>query len=50
MGRKQDINHGAGMAAAVVAVGVGLATQSAWAGVVTFMALALVLSALRIVR
>lgn len=50
MGRKQDINTGAGAACFVVAVIVGLATQSFWGGVIAFVVLAGILGGLRIIR
>jgi len=50
MGRKQDINTGASAACLVVAVIVGLATQSFWGGVIAFVLLVGVLAALRIIR
>lgn len=50
MGRKQDINAGAGAACFVVAVIVGHTMQSFWGGVVVFVVLAGILGALRIIR
>ena len=50
MGKKQDVNAGAGAAALVVAVIVGLGTASFWGGVVAFVVLVGILSALKIVR
>jgi hypothetical protein len=50
VGRKQDINTGAGAACLVVAAIVGFATQSFWGGVIAFVALTGILSAMRIIR
>ncbi len=50
MGRKQDINQGAGMACLVVGGIVGFSSGSFWAGVATFIVLVIILGALKIVR
>jgi len=50
LGRKQDINTGASAACLVVAVIVGLATQSFWGGLIAFVVLVGVLAGLRIIR
>jgi hypothetical protein len=50
VGRKQDINTGAGAACLVAAAVVGFATQSVWAGALAFIVLAGILSAMRIIR
>lgn len=50
MGRKQDINKGAIGACLVVAVIVGIGTQSLGGAVITFLVLGGILVALRIVR
>jgi hypothetical protein len=50
MGRKQDMNAGAGAACAVVGILVGLGTGSCWGGVAAFLGLGIVLSVLRVIR
>ena len=50
MGRRQDINTGASAACLVLAVIVGLATQSFLAGLVTFFVFGGILSLLKIIR
>lgn len=50
MGRKQDINIGAAAACLVVAAIVGFAMQSFWGGVIAFVVLVGILSAMRIIR
>ena len=50
MGRKQDMNTGAGAACLVVGAIVGFATQSFWGGVIAFVVLVGILSVMRIIR
>lgn len=50
MGKKSDINAGAGMTAVVVAILVGIAAGSFWIGVLALFGLIVLLSALRIIR
>ena len=50
MGRKQDINTGAGAACLVVSCIVGFSVPSFWAGFAAFVVLIGILSVLRIIR